>query len=1038
MRFKKSNPILTAICTLAIAFSLVFSVTSVTAQSSKEKIRLLSAALRAHDAGDLEAAKTNLESLIKIAPDDPNVQKLLKAVNEDLARQGAATVATPGAPVPAAPGAAPFAPSAPSAPSAPRPLAPSAPGAPSAPSAPMAPSMGGGSSEDKMAKMSAAIQARDSGDLKTAQRLLQELANEYPDDQNIRRMLDEVSRRLAASGDASGTATTQIQRAGSAPSAPGVGNQAPAQQAPTSGNADQLLKEEYMRQRDAIRDAANGVRDARDLVRVGRFDEALNMLEAIEEKLPFSTATMSVLDDIQQEKIAIALAKARETRLEADRKLASKYLDEYKEMFGDTSKTRYLEEEVQAIVQNPYLRNPSEVSPKWVKDQADIKELLIKARSQFLIGDYQGTQRTLKDVEVRDPDNTEGKALQTRLAKVLNEKGEHDYRKTRAQMLEEVNRSWQRPQVFDIKVEDKPVVLEGREILKKLDGIQIPRVSFSDVPLSRVIETLSELSVQYDNITAEGGAKGVNMILFDPAKLDPRVTITLRNFSLEKILEFVTKSVNFQYDVKSDAVVVQQGGDQTGLDTQFYALSRATVIRMIGVRDEGSSGGGGGGNPFAPAGGGGGGGGGNSTSTEEEGIRNFLERAGVNFSSTVGSSLAFDGTQIIVTQTPRNHERIGIILRRYDETKQVEIEAKFMEVTENALEELGFNWNFQNRNDTGKFLQSNNPANVRNLQNFSVSQSTRQGQIVTPARIDTVVTNGVSNTITTPASTQTIPNAPPVFPGVINLATGSAAAAGWSTIMGDWAASVTIRALEQHNGTDLMTAPRITVLAGKPASIVVAQRLMYPTEYGDVEAEVSSSTSGTTGGSGGGGSSVAITPGTPQRFETENVGVTLEVTPNVENDNSITLKLNPRVSEFEGFVEYGGSAVAIAGGTTVEVPSGFFLPIFSIRELSTEVTIFDGATVVLGGLTRDEVKTIDDQVPILGDMPLFGRFFKSKGETRQKRNLLIFVSANLVSPGGSPARQSSNNLSANSLFQNPVIISPGGAVSRTAQEKTAE
>ena len=226
-----------------------------------------------------------------------------------------------------------------------------------------------------------------------------------------------------------------------------------------------------------------------------------------------------------------------------------------------------------------------------------------------------------------------------------------------------------------------------------------------------------------------------------------------------------------------------------------------------------------------------------------------------------------------------------------------------------------------------------------------------------------------------------------------------------------------------------MSAPKVTVLSGKRASITVAQELRYPESYGDIESQVSSgSSSGTTSS---GGSSISITAGTPQDFVTRNVGVEMSVTPNVENDDTISLILEPRVTEFEGFVEYGGPSVALGtDGTVVTVPAGFYQPIFSTREMSTEVTVFDGATVVMGGLTRDEVRTVNDKVPVLGDIPGLGRLFRSEGETRQKRNLLIFVTANLVSPGGSPARQNYRNVNANSLFQNPTIMTPSGIVNR--------
>ena len=162
-----------------------------------------------------------------------------------------------------------------------------------------------------------------------------------------------------------------------------------------------------------------------------------------------------------------------------------------------------------------------------------------------------------------------------------------------------------------------------------------------------------------------------------------------------------------------------------------------------------------------------------------------------------------------------------------------------------------------------------------------------------------------------------------------------------------------------------------------------------------------------------------------------NIGVELGVTPTVEEDEySISLELNPKVTEFEGFVEYGGQSAAIAGTTTVTLPSGFYQPIFSTREINTKVTVWDGATLVMGGLTREETKRVNDKVPLLGDIPFIGRAFRSKGETSQKRNLLVFVTANLVSPGGSLKKQELKSVGQSSLFQNPSVVTPGGSESR--------
>ena len=81
---------------------------------------------------------------------------------------------------------------------------------------------------------------------------------------------------------------------------------------------------------------------------------------------------------------------------------------------------------------------------------------------------------------------------------------------------------------------------------------------------------------------------------------------------------------------------------------------------------------------------------------EAASMRGFLQQAGVSF-TVEGSSLAYDGSAIIVTQTARNNERIRNILARYNDVRQVEIEAKFMEVQEGALEELGVTWNLSRR-----------------------------------------------------------------------------------------------------------------------------------------------------------------------------------------------------------------------------------------------------------------------------------------------------------------------------------------------------
>jgi len=155
------------------------------------------------------------------------------------------------------------------------------------------------------------------------------------------------------------------------------------------------------------------------------------------------------------------------------------------------------------------------------------------------------------------------------------------------------------------------------------------------------------------------------------------------------------------------------------------------------------------------------------------------------------------------------------------------------------------------------------------------------------------------------------------------------------------------------------------------------------------------------------------------------------------------LKLNPKVTEFDGFIEYGGYNTVIGSGgggppPTIIQPSGQIMPIFSVRKVQTEVSIFDGATVIIGGLTREEVKTVNDKIPVLGNIPLLGKLFQSNAESYQKRNLLIFVTASIVSKGGSPVREVIQNISPQSIFKDPVIMTPTGSIRRTFKDNEGE
>lgn len=170
----------------------------------------------------------------------------------------------------------------------------------------------------------------------------------------------------------------------------------------------------------------------------------------------------------------------------------------------------------------------------------------------------------------------------------------------------------------------------------------------------------------------------------------------------------------------------------------------------------------------------------------------------------------------------------------------------------------------------------------------------------------------------------------------------------------------------------------------------------------------------------------AITPIT-QSVET---GPILDVVPYVLADGyTINLALIPSDTEFGGYDQL--SLPQVTGNlNVVQLPT--VLPKFTVRQLVTTVNVWDNQTVVLGGLITSTVQSTKNKVPIVGDLPLFGRFFQSQSKTTDKKNLMIFVTATIVDPAGSRVH-SDDELP---FALNTVPVQPADNVAPTESVKT--
>ena len=776
---------------------------------------------------------------------------------------------------------------------------------------------------------------------------------------------------------------------------------------------------------DSIGKQGDVVSSAESLIRQGTaesIDKALADLDAADRTLGSASLSNVGLKDRIKDAKGTALSRRALVAIEArDMIKATAVIAQYAELKGnDDARVIRLQKEFASKRNDPTYRNVDEISPGLRVKDDKVNELLVRGRARYLYGDYQGALDSYREVLQYQPNNSESKAYQIRIRQMLSENsGQWNLGVTKGKLLELLDETWKLPEVFNrenVKIDSA----NGNDpIIEKMKSIQLPEgFLVRDQPLDRALILLQTQAATYDK-----DQKGVNIVLIDTNNKNPTVSLQLRGVSVYQALDYTCKRVGFSFTVGSGGIVeVREDTGDSLLETEIYPLSTAAVLKMTGLGAGGNSGAAAGGGAASPFGGAaaGGAGAGDGQRPEEVAIKNFLTRSGVAFEPP--ATLSYDGTNLIVYQSRKNLDRVKNIIRRYSDIKQVHIEAKFIEVEQKILNELGVNWNL-----TPTVAGTGTVNAATNLRSINSVFATNNAQVRSVN-----ITAGA--TATTAALNTNIPQPAPNFPGGINLGTTAQSYRANVGIIGAETLSLAIRAIEENAGSDLMSSPSLTVLDNKTAVIKVAQILRYPQAYGDTQSNVG------TGGGGTGattGAAVAITAGTPQDFTTQEVGVTLEVTPTVGADDSIALNLKPKVTEFEGFVEYGGTSIAISGGVSVSVPSGFFQPIFSTREVTTEVTVFDGATVVIGGLTREEVKTVDDKVPVLGSIPLIGAAFRSSGKTIQKKSLMVFVTANLVSPGGATLRSSHPGMRAGSTFSNPTLISPGGAVYREPIEVAA-
>jgi type II secretory pathway component GspD/PulD (secretin) len=367
-------------------------------------------------------------------------------------------------------------------------------------------------------------------------------------------------------------------------------------------------------------------------------------------------------------------------------------------------------------------------------------------------------------------------------------------------------------------------------------------------------------------------------------------------------------------------------------------------------------------------------------------VRAYFQTAGVDL--TLPKSVFFNDRlgQLMVRATLQDLDVVEQAIQILNlSPPQLTIESKFAEVTQDDSRALGFDWFI------GNFLMSSGRVGA---------QGGTAPSFVAPPTFE-----NPSGVFPGPGPAPGVGGPGAVLPSATDgqLTSGlrnSAPAIGTLTgILTDPQFRLVIKALEQRQGVDLLSAPKVTTLSARQAEIKVVD-VRY------IVTDIDLGNTGTTTPTLNTGSVIQNTAPTIQPIaEPIELGPVLDVVPYVSADGyTIQMTIIPTVKEFVGYDFDTAKLFQVQAGTTTATGSTLTqltpLPIFRLRQIVTSAIVWDGQTVVLGGLISENVMKTKDKVPVLGDLPIAGRLFRSESIMTKKKNLLIFVTPTIIDPSG--------------------------------------
>ncbi len=776
-----------------------------------------------------------------------------------------------------------------------------------------------------------------------------------------------------------------------------------------AADVSSLARNEVRRREVLVREAGARLTEADGLFQAGKFEEAVNAYSQVYQSLPKAAIAAPARDHARAGFSAASCQRARQLMAEGRYAEATTLLDNI--LAPDVNPGYADAVRLRKEFQDPD-RFPRALTPQHITTVKDVERRLELANSALEIGDYDRASTVYQEVLRLDPYNKSARRGMERVEQKKAEYFESARDHTRAKLLSAVDGQWEQqipPTSADMSglfaSGNSPAAnaRSGRDAInQKLRTMIVPKVDFSGATLEEVIEYIR---VRSRDLDPKG--RGVDFVMNVPPESSAKlISLYLEHVPMEDVLRYATEKAGAAYRVEDRAVtIISLTENSTQLIPKTYRVP-PNFIQNSFVGDAAPAGGAAPADPFAkqPAGGAG-------LGVRRMGAKEFLESRGVTFIEGASAAYVPTTNSLFVRNTPDNLAIVDMLVDQASTSapKQVIVSVKLMEVNQKNFDEFATDIGFGAANIPGSdraFVSGGSASPTLFIPGVNSTTNGLQpsGAILGTPSIDSLLTNS---------------NTPPVN----SISPVSFQLLGAFT---DPQFQLLAQAISQKKGTDLVSVPSIIMKSGVKTEIEMVKEFPYPTEFDppQIPQTVGSSTgstflNGALTSSATASANVPITPTTPTNFEVRKVGSLLEVEAVVSEDGrQVELTLAPSTTEFEGFIDYGSDIqnstnslnfdpVAFAytsSSTPFTVDNPILQPVFRTNKLSTAVLVWDGSTVILGGVLSEKKSQITDKVPLLGDLPIIGRLWQEKITQVERKNVLFFVTVKVIDSAGQPLR----------------------------------